>query len=382
MTDRLSPEKLARVSVRALKEYKPGATSDAPGALRLSGNENSFGTCEGVRERLIAFLRSNESLCRYPDITCEAVRDALGRKFSLPAEWFITGNGLDDVMTQIVMTFISEGDEVIVPAATFGVYESDCFIMGAEIKRVPMRPDLSIDVQGVISAITDRTKAIWLCSPNNPTGTILKRDELAAVYDAVMQQTPPPLLIIDEAYADYAEDGCGIARAAELVGEDSPVFMMRTLSKLSGLAAARFGYAAASPRLLSYMWRIRPPYTVNALAQIAALADLDDPDAAEFKSRARESVIRSRAQLQSFLSELGVKFVPSQANFVFAFCGADEGYIRALSSELIKRSVYVRTLIHADAPNGVRISIGTPEENERLMSVLKEVIEQMGLPLS
>ena len=375
MSDKI--ERLVRRQVRGLSEYKPGATSDAEDAVKLSANENNFGTCEAVVRALRQQLAEPAQLHRYPDITCTALRDALSNVFSLPPDWFLVGNGLDDVITLLAMTFIEDGDEVVVPAATFGVYESTCRVMGATVRTVPMRPDLSIDVHGLASALTNRTKMVWLCNPNNPTGTVANRAAFEHLLDAAKKFSPAPLLIVDQAYIDFMDDDEKNLDAVRYLPDHANVVVLRTMSKISGLAALRVGYAIAHPTLLSFVNRIRPPYTVNALAQTAALADIADEEARIFKQRVRESVRASREELEAYFRDNGVPFVASQANFVFAFYNHDYEWLLRLSERLAGRGIYVRTLRHRDAPPGIRFSIGTPEENRTLIHALSEILPDL-----
>ena len=367
-------ERLVRKQVLDLNEYKPGATSDARDAVKISANENNFGTCEAVVEALRRKLAEPAHLNRYPDITCTTLRNALSGVFSLPPDWFLVGNGLDDVITMLATTFIEEGDEVVVPTATFGVYESACCIVGATARRICMQDDLSIDVHGIADALTDKTKLIWICNPNNPTGTAVKKEEFEHLLDATKRFSPAPLLIVDQAYIDFTDENDANLDAMRYLPDNPNVVVLRTMSKISGLAALRLGYAVAHPALLSFIYRIRPPYTVNALAQAAALADISDADAQVFKKRVRKSIDASRNELESFFRDNEIPFVPSQANFVFAFYDRAYEWLVRLSEQLAKKEIYVRTLRHRDAPAGIRFSIGTPDENKTLINALSEIL--------
>ncbi|MDL2263841.1 histidinol-phosphate transaminase [Synergistaceae bacterium OttesenSCG-928-I11] len=367
-------EGLVRKQVLELNEYKPGATSDAQSAVKLSANENNFGTCKAVVEALRRELTEPTRLNRYPDITCTELRNALSDAHSLPSDWFLVGNGLDDVITLLATTFIEHGDEIVVPTATFGVYESVCCVMGATARRVRMRKDLSIDVDGIADILTDKTKMIWICNPNNPTGTVTTKEEFEHLLDATKRFSPAPLLIVDQAYIDFASDTDANLDAMRYLSDNPNLVVLRTMSKISGLAALRLGYAIAHPALLSFIYRIRPPYTVNALAQAAAVVDIRDAEALAFRKRVRESIDASRNELESYFRDNEIPFVPSQANFVFAFYDRPYEWLLRLSERLAQKEIFVRTLKHRDAPAGIRFSIGTPDENKALIKALSKIL--------
>lgn len=366
-------ERSLRRFVKGLIPYAPGSFSASERAVRISANENNFGACPAVVDAIHRFLTEGEGLCRYPDITCTELREALSKKHDLPKDSFIVTNGLDDMITTLAMTFINEGDEVIVPAMTFGVYASTCSILGAVPIAIPMTESLDIDVDKVIAAITDRTKLIWLCTPNNPTGASLSDRDLARIVAAARDRSPAPIAVVDHAYADFS-DSASDADGFSHVRQGENVIAMRTMSKLSGLAALRLGYAAAVPDIISCMYRVRPPYTANAIAQTAALADILLPEAEEHRSRATASIRSSRAKLEEFLSSMGARFVKSSANFVFAFYDRSVDEIKSIAKSLADEEIYVRTLIHSGAPSGLRISIGTEDENERLLDALGRIM--------
>lgn len=365
---------LVRREVLGMNVYVPGETSHDSDAVVISANENNFGTSDAVRDELLRLIGSADFLNRYPDDGCTALRDALSKRWSLPPDHFIAGNGLDDVITMLAMTFIERGDEVVVPASTFGVYANTCGAIGSTAVRVPMRADLSVDADAMAAAINERTKIVWICTPNNPTGAITTDAELERVIAAADTMPRPPLVIVDHAYADYDFDGSDGVDALKYVRAHKNVMVMRTLSKISGMAALRIGYAIAAPELLGFIARVRPPYTANAIAQAAAAVEVSSPDAAAFRNRVRASVAASRRDLEALLARKGVPFVPSHANFVFAFMGTSDERLDEIARELSSRKIYVRVLKQKLAPSGLRFSIGRPEENARLLSSLDEII--------
>jgi histidinol-phosphate aminotransferase len=369
-------KRLLRCNILALDEYSPGPMGAAEDAVFLGANENCFGTPPAILETLRSLLEEKPALHRYPDITCAGLRNALSQKYALPPERFIVGNGLDDIINTLALTFLEPCDEVIVPAATFVVYSSSARMMGASPIFIPMKSGLSIDTGAIADAITSRTKMIFLCSPNNPTGTITGRGEFEALLENLSFLPTSPLLIVDQAYADFTDPAQDHVDAAKYLEDYNNVAVLKTFSKISGLAGLRAGYMIAHPNLISCMYRVRPPYTVNALAQAAAETDVRDPSVALFKEKTRAAIIETRGKLENFLAEAGVPYVPSQANFVFAFYGMPHSELLGISQELRQKGIIVRTLKHDHAPCGLRFTVGTAEENKKLISALRDIIEQ------
>jgi histidinol-phosphate aminotransferase len=272
------------------------------------------------------------------------------------------------------VTFLNPDDSVIIPAATFSAYSLAARMIGASEAVVPMKEDLSIDVSAIAQAVSKSTKMIFLCAPNNPTGTIITGAEFDSLLEKLAFMPIQPLLIVDQAYLDFVSPDSDCLNAIKYVTEYNNVAVLRTFSKISGLAGLRIGYMIAHPNMLSYMYKSRPPFTVNSLAQIAALTDVQDPSAREFRENVNKSVRKSRGELEAFLKGSRVSYAPSQANFVFAFFDRPREEILRISGELAKRGIIVRTLWHEMAPDGLRFSIGTPDENKKLIKALKEIL--------
>ncbi|GHV51094.1 histidinol-phosphate aminotransferase [Synergistales bacterium] len=363
-------ESVARRNVLGIEPYMPGAQRADKEAAILSANENSFGTSRAVRDALLALLTGEAGINRYPDITCAALRDALSRKHGFPPEWFVVGNGLDDIINILALTFFEEGDEVIIPSCTFGVYESGARLMGSSPALIPMADDMSIDVDAMIGSLNHRTKAIFLCSPNNPTGTVIKRGSFERLLNAAAKLGRKPLIIADHAYMDFMDDGADYLDGERFLRDNENVVVLRTFSKVSGLAGLRVGYMIARPGIITNMYRARAPYTVNILARLAAEIDASDDEARAFREMTVRQVRESRRELEEFFEKNGVTYAPSQANFVFAFTDKSHDELRALAASLAEEGIYVRT-ITSQNPSGLRFSIGTPEENRRLIDAIE-----------
>lgn len=373
-------KRLIRTSVLTLEEYAPGPTSDLEGVMKISSNENGFGTAPAVREALVQAIAgtggSADALSRYPDSSGSALREALSRKHGLPPDWFLIGNGLDDVINILALAVLDPEDEVVVPAATFVVYAATAEMAGARIVTIPMKEDLSIDTEAIAKAVNGRTTMIFLCNPNNPTGTTTGRQAFEALLEHLDSLPTQPLLVVDQAYADFVDDNADYPEATRYLESRRYIVVLHTFSKICGMAGLRIGYAIAHPGLLSYLYRVRQPYTANSLAQTAALASLETESAREFERSARRDIIEGRSKLETFLRERKVAYVPSQGNFVFAFHDKTPRELRALAKKLADEKILVRTLIHKEAPSGLRFSIGTPAENERLIAALAAILKK------
>ena len=366
--------RLVRTNISGLGGYTPGSQPNFSDAIRISANENNFGTPEPVLDALCSHIRDCRGLHRYPDSDCSELRAALSDKFGLPPEWFIVGNGLDDIINLLALTFFEPGDEVIVPAMSFVVYSSAVRMMNATVVSVPMRDDLSIDTDAIAKAVTSRTKMIFLCSPNNPTGTAVSASDFDSLLTELDLLPVQPMLVVDQAYFEYVSPGDDCADAAKYLSDHKYITVLRTFSKISAIAGLRVGYAMANPQMLSYIYRVRPPYTVNSLAQVAALADISSDSVSDFKERVRKSITESRSELERFFADNGVAYVPSCANFVFAFFDLDFDVLSLFARELASKGIFVRALKHESAPGGLRFSIGTPEENRCLIDALKALL--------
>ncbi|MEK6710106.1 MAG: aminotransferase class I/II-fold pyridoxal phosphate-dependent enzyme, partial [Nitrospinota bacterium] len=271
------------------------------------------------------------------------------------------GNAGDDVLSVLARTFLNEGEEVIVPAPTFSPYAHVSRIMGARVVTSPLR-EFRIDLEDIRARLTGRTKLIFLCSPNNPTGGIVPERELAPFLEAL---PPRALVLLDEAYGDFVDDP-EFPDAVALAGR-FPLIVLRSFSKIYGLAGLRIGYGVGSGELIGYMDRVREPFNVNLLAQAAAAAALDDEG---FRRRAIEAVREGRRSLYAAFKRLELAYVESQANFVFVRVGDGDAVFEAL----MRRGVIVRPGSVFGCPEWIRVTVGLPGEEERFLQELRRVL--------
>lgn len=325
--------------------------------VKLASNENPL----GASPRAVAAMREAlEEVFRYPEGSGYYLVAALAAKFQLGFDQLILGNGANDLCELAVKTFAGPGDNVVSGHPSFIMYKIAAMIMEAEFRAVPLR-DYRFDLEAMAAAADERTKVVFIANPNNPTGTIVTRAEVEAFLEAVPETT---LVVLDEAYFDFVTDEA-YPDALEYVRAGRPhVMAMRSFSKNYGLAGLRLGWAAAPVDVVAAMHRIRQPFNANRLAQVAGVAALEDD---EFLARSRETVAAGREQLYQGLGRLGVKFVPSEANFVLVDLEREAG---PLYERLLQEGVVVRPMAGWGLPDAVRVSVGTAEENEVFLRAL------------
>ncbi len=328
--------------------------------VKLASNENPLGPSpRGVE----AVKRFAADLHLYPDAGGYNLRHKLAKVHDFPADGIILGNGSTEIIELICEAFLEPGWEAITGPQAFFKYRIACQIMGVRPVMVPM-PDYNYDIEGIIAALDERTRLVFIANPNNPTGTFVKRDLLERLLEAL---PPQALLVLDEAYFDFIEHP-DYPSGLDYIKAGKPVIVLRTFSKAYGLAGLRCGYAFADPGLIADMHKVREAFNCNALAQVAAEAALDDD---EFLKRTVAFARRGIAEYEAKLKKLGLKVVPSVTNFVLVDLQrpAQEIFV-----ELLKRGVIVRPMAPYDLPTCVRISVGLEEERERLYRALAEVL--------
>ncbi|HHS97516.1 MAG TPA: histidinol-phosphate transaminase [Chloroflexi bacterium] len=333
--------------------------------IKLASNENPLGPSP---KALAALEKALREVHLYPDGQGYYLRQAIADHLGVAPEQVIIGNGADGVIVQTCLAYLDEGDEVIVGQSSFPVYDIYTHVMRARLVKVPLK-DYRLDLEGMVEAITDRTKIVFVCNPNNPTGTIVTRDEvepfLAKVPDRV-------LVVFDEAYYEFV-DSPEYPDTLQYVRKGRRnVMVMRTFSKVYGLAGLRLGYAVAHPDTLAPLWRVKEPFAVNRLAQVAGIAALED---GEFVRRSVEANREGRRYLYREFDRLGLFYVESHTNFVLVRVGPKA---REVVERLLQHGVIVRPCTGYDLPEFLRITVGSPEQNARLIAALGEVLTEVG----
>jgi histidinol-phosphate aminotransferase len=351
--------------IRELAPYVPGKPIEEverelkTTAIKLASNENPLGPSPLAIEAAKKALAGSN---RYPDGNGTFLRDALAKKHDIPAENIILGGGSTELIDLSARMVLRQADCGVTSFGSFPLYYTAIRATGARYVEVPQR-DYHFDLDSMAEFLLPETKLIFLANPNNPTGTMFDADEL----DRFLAQVPEHVLIVlDEAYCDYVETP-NYTRSIELVRGGRNVIVLRTFSKVYGLAGLRIGYGIGPAALLDEMNKIRGPFNTSNVAQAAALAAIDDR---EHVQRSIESNRAGLAQLSSGLTKLGIKFVPSFTNFVLVDFGSET---EPLSGEFLKRGVIVRPMRWMGFPNCIRVSVGTHGENAKFLQVLTEL---------
>lgn len=353
--------------VRDLRPYEPGKPIEElerelgiARAVKLASNENPLGPSPRAVEAVRA---AAQRIHRYPDGASHRLRHALAGRLAVEPRQLVFGCGSDEILELLAKVFLGEGDEMVHAWPSFAMYPIVAQGMGATAVRVPLDDGLVHDLPAMARAVTARTRLVVVCNPNNPTGTSVGADAL----DAFASQLPEDVvLVLDEAYVEYARrpdfpDGLGhVARRPGTV-------VLRTFSKIHGLAGVRVGYAVADPELAGFLERARHPFNLSLLGEEAALAALDD---AEHVARSRRVNDEGVRYLTEELGALGIEVGPTDANFVLARTGA--GAYEAL----LREGVIVRPMGGFGLPEHVRITVGLPEENEKLVKALQTLRER------
>jgi histidinol-phosphate aminotransferase len=326
--------------------------------VRLAANENPLGPSPRVVE---AVRREASSIHLYPDGGSTAVRDALARSLGISPAQIVVGNGADELITLIALAAFDPGDEIVMPHPSFEPYATGASIAGARMVQSPLA-GYDTDLDDMRRRVTARTKAVFLCSPHNPAATIIRRGPLLAFLDALGADSP--LVVLDEAYRDFVDDP-DYPDGVALLARYPRLLVLRTFSKIAGLAGLRVGYAVGALETIDRLNRVRAPYNVNRLGQVAAAAALEDPQHA---ARTRALVLEERRFLLAGLAERGLASSPSQANFLLVRVG-DAGRAR---ERLLRAGILVRDGAAVGFPGHLRISIGTREVNERVLKLLEE----------
>lgn len=360
---------LTRPCVSELIPYTPGKPIEEvqreyglANIIKLASNENPLGPSQ---KAIQAICKAALDVRLYPDNDCYHLRRAVARHLEVATNQVLLGHGSDELIHNIGLAFMCPGDEVMMCTGPFSQYEFTAKLMEARPVYVPQK-DWRYDVGAMAARLTDRTKVVFIGNPNNPTGSIITRGELAGFMSAAPDRT---VVVLDEAYTEYVDDP-DYAQGLPLVKEGRPVIVLRTFSKIYTLAGLRVGYGATIPELAEAMERVREPFTVTSVGQAAALASLGDQEQIE---RSVTLNRRSKEYFHRELQRLGLSYTPSQANFVWVDLGRD---CRQVFVGLLQRGVIVRTGDIFGAPTHIRVTTGTPEQNERFVAALEEVLAE------
>ena len=353
--------------IKSIKPYVPGKPVEElerelgiSDPVKLASNENPNPSPLAIK----ALRKGISDMNRYPDGDCYYLRDALAARLDVGNDELIFGNGSNEIIELAVRTFMGPGDEAVMAHPSFVVYSMIVQAVKGKNIIVPLK-NAKHDLDAMASAITDRTRIIFIANPNNPTGTI----NMAAEMDVFMKRVPDDVLVVvDEAYYEYVSSP-EYADSMKYFGQDRDILILRTFSKIYGLSGLRIGYGISKYGIVTEMNKVRQPFNVNAPAQRAALAALDDEKHLERSKGMNE---KGKKLIYKGLKSLGISFVPTEANFVFM---TFENDIAAdLYSKLLKQGVIIRPM----GPRAIRVTIGLARENKRFIEALKGIVEARG----
>jgi histidinol-phosphate aminotransferase len=351
---------LIRPEIKEIKDYVPGGAPRAAGMVKLASNENPLGPSP---QALAAIAKEAKNLQVYPDQKSMLLREALSKKLGVSDDCLICGNGSDEIMAILGATYLNPGEEVVISKNTFSIYELVARIFSGKLIFVDLK-DFELDLEKIAGAITGKTKIIFLTNPNNPGGTIFT----ASRFEAFMGKIPANVLVVaDEAYGEFVESQ-EFPNTLNYVKDGRNLIVLRTFSKFYGLAGLRVGYGIAKKEIIAPMFRTKMPFNVNRLAQVGAVAALGD---GEFAEKTIKNNSQGKKYLYPELDKLGLDYKKTQANFIFINLKkpADEFFLR-----ILKEGIIIRPLTSFGLSQAIRISIGTPEQNEKLISALVKVL--------
>jgi len=360
-------KRLMRKCVEKLKPYPPGKPIEElerelgiTGSIKLASNENPLGPSP---KAVKAVAENLKNMHRYPDANAYYLREKLAAKFGVPMNRIIVGNGADELIELVAKTFLSPGEEVIIPEHAFLLYETFALSFDGGAVIVPLS-DFSVDLGAMIEAVTPHTKIVFINNPQNPTGKALMRDEISRFLDELPSDV---IVVLDEAYIEFSTDP-DVGSGLEFLDSYPLLVVLRTFSKIYGLAGLRLGYGFSSEAITESLNRVRQPFNVNSLAQVAGLAALDDD---EFAEESLALTKQGLAYLYGELDRLGLAYIPTQANFLMIKTplGARETYER-----MLKQGVIIRAMDSYGLEDYIRVNVGLAEENSRFIHTLESII--------
>ena len=324
--------------------------------IRLNGNENPYGPSPKVNEALGSFQFYNH----YTDPEQRKLRSVLSKYLGVPEERIVAGNGSDELIDLLLRMFLGPGENIIIPSPTFGMYSFTADICGGEAVSVPSDENFEIDVEAMVVAMTDKTKAVFLASPNNPSGNIASSSQIRALLETGC------LIVVDETYYEF----CGQS-VMPLMEEYPNLVILRTFSKWAGLAGLRIGLGVMQEEIAQTMISMKPPYNVNTAAEVALTASLEDTSVLLDRVKA---IVAERERMMGLLQKIpGVKAWPSQANFILF--SLPEGQGERIFEGLCNRGIFLRYFNTPQLKDFIRSSVGFPHETDAVVAALTELVE-------
>ena len=364
----MSIQSIVPEHIQGLIPYPPGKPLSelarelgVTSAIKLASNENAFGPSPKAQE---AMQESLSELHRYPDGGAFYLRTRLAAYLNVEPSQLMLGNGSNELIELLIRTFCTPEHGVLTSDTTFVVYRLISTAAGVPFRSVPMK-DLTFDLDAIADAVDDSTRLIFLCNPNNPTGTRFTREALDRFVESI---GPEPILVLDQAYVEFVPEADQVDAFGILARRPRTV-ILRTFSKAYGLAGVRVGYGISHPELVDYVNRVRQPFNVNLVGQVGAKAALDDT---EYLERIISTTQDGLAMISDALRSMGLTPVPTFTNFVLFDCHRPA---KAIYEALLREGVIIRPMHAYGLPNHLRVNVGTDEENERFLSTLRRVLK-------
>lgn len=358
--------------VLKMKAYQPGKPIDEvkreyglDEVVKLASNENPFGSSPKVE----AYLKQQDvNFAIYPDGYAQNLRTAVAEHLQVNENQLIFGNGSDDLIAILTRALLYPGVNTVMADPSFSQYEHNAVIEGAEVRKVPC-VDGYHDLEGMFASIDENTSIVWICSPNNPTGTIVPYTELTAFLAKVPKDV---LVVLDEAYIEYVTDET-YGDTLQLINEYENLILLRTFSKAYGLASFRVGYGIANAQVIANLDPVRAPFNNTVLSQAVAAIALSDQDFIKECVALNEA---GKKQFVAFCEKHGLHYFPSQTNFVLFEVKADS---QTVFEECMKRGFITRSGAALGVPGYLRVTVGTEAQNAKFLSILEEVLKEQGV---
>ncbi|WP_019122440.1 histidinol-phosphate transaminase [Brevibacillus massiliensis] len=349
--------------------YQPGKPIDEvkrelglTEVIKLASNENPYGCSPKAKAAIAAGL---DDLAVYPDGGSMELRWEVADFLGVKPDQLIFGNGSDEIILMIARAYLGEDTNTVMATPTFSQYRSNAIIEGTELIEVPLKDGVH-DLEAMAAAINDKTRVVWVCNPNNPTGTIVTEAELTAFLKKVPSDV---LVVMDEAYYEYVV-APEYPQTIPMLAAHPNLIILRTFSKIYGLASLRVGYGVAAEKIISDLNHVREPFNTGSLSQAAARAALADQ---EFVANCREKNRQGLGQLTDKFDQWGLKYYPSQTNFILVDLKQDSTEV---FNKLLRKGIIVRSGSALGFPGYQRITVGTAEQNEKLLAALEEVVTE------
>jgi histidinol-phosphate aminotransferase len=355
-------------ALHSLPVYQPGRPIEevarelgiaADSIIKLASNENPLGPSPAA---LAAMEKVLKQLHLYPDGNAFHLKQKLGQKLGVGPEHLILGNGSNEIIEFVGHALLKPGADVVVSQYCFAIYPIVTHLFGANLITVPAK-NFGHDLPAMRKAVTPNSKIMFVANPNNPTGTLAARDEVHQIVDGVSDDV---LLVMDEAYIDFLEEPLDLLPLIRANSKPN-LLLMRTFSKIFGLAGLRLGYGIGHPELIAALEKVRQPFNINAIAQAGALAALDDQ---AHLARTRANNALGLDYLQNSFRSLGLEFIPSHANFVLVHVGEGQRVFEGMQ----KLGLITRPMGGYQLPAWIRVTVGTPDQNARCIAALEKVI--------